>query len=180
MSRSLAGELRFYAENIEVTLCPPDTVAVSGEYFFTSSDSTPCKQRVTYPFPADPGAEPPCLTSVKQHRSVQEIPFNRIENGISFGVDVPANDTVAITVMYRQRFTNKTGRYILTTTDAWGRPLSNSTYFLRVPVTTNLDYLSYECDTVYTAGAYRVYSFFKKKFMPERDFVFSWQDEKMQ
>jgi hypothetical protein len=171
---TFAGELRFAAENIDVALHPPDTVEVTGEYFFTSSDGTACKQRVIYPFPADSTAEAPCCITVQKSDPRRKVSFNRIEKGISFAVDVPERDTVAVTVTYRQRFGNKTGRYILTTTASWSRPLSNSRYTLRVPINTTLKYLSYECDTVYTSGTSRIYSFFKKKFMPGRDLVFMW------
>lgn len=77
-------------------------------------------------------------------------------------------------VTYRQRFEENTGRYILTTTRYRGRPLVNSSYSLTVPQTTTLKYLSYECDTVYTSGSSLVYTFFKKRFIPDRDFIFMW------
>ena len=169
-----AGELRFAAENIDVTLYPPDTVEVTGEYFFTSSDGLACKQRVIYPFPADTAAEVPCSVTVRKGDPPQNVSFNLIDDGISFGVEVPEEDTVAMTVTYRQCFRNKTGRYILSTTTFWGRPLSDSRYSLRVPVNTTLKYLSYECDTVYVKGTNRIYSFFKTRFLPERDLVFIW------
>ena len=171
---TFAGGLRFAEENIDVSLHPPDTVEVTGEYFFTSSDGTGCKQRVIYPFPADSTVEFPCFIAVQKSDPPLKIPFRLIEKGISFTVEVPKRDTVAITVTYRQRFGNKTGRYILTTTAYWSRPLSNGRYTLRVPINTTLTYLSYECDTVYTSGTSRIYSFFKKKFMPGRDLVFMW------
>ena len=171
---TFAGELRFASENIDVALYPPDTVEVTGEYFFASSDGMACNQRVIYPLPADSAAEFPHFLSVKKSRDRQKVSFNRIENGISFVVEVPKRDTIAITVTYRQCFGGKTGRYILTTTAYWNRPLSDSRYTIHVPKNTTLSYLSYECDTVYTSGTNRIYSFFKKKFMPDRDLIFKW------
>ena len=174
LSDVCAGELQFVHENIDVSLFPPDTVEVKGEYFFTSSDGKPCKQMVIYPFPLDHKAEFPSYIVIKKSDSTQEIAFSRLEKGISFPVDVPQADTAVITVTYRQRFSNKTGCYILTTTAFWGRPLINSRYTLSVPVNITINYISYDCDTVYTKGNSRVYSFFRKKFMPDRDFIFMW------
>jgi hypothetical protein len=171
---TLAGELRFAEENIDVTLYPPDTVEVTGEYFFTSSDGMACNQRVIYPLPADSSTEFPYYISVGKSGDRQKFSFSRIESGISFMIEAPKRDTIAITVTYRQRFGGKTGRYILTTTSYWNRPLSNSRYTIHVPENATLSYLSYECDTVYTSGTYRIYSFFKKKFLPDRDLVFKW------
>ena len=173
-----AGELRFSAENIDVALYPPDTVEVTGEYFFTSSDGTGCRQKVIYPVPVDSVAQYSFYFSVRREVDTAEIAFDRIAKGIAFGVDVPEGDTAAITVVYRQLFSGNAGRYILTTTSYWGHPLENSNYTIRVPANTTLKYLSYECDTVYMAGKNLIYSFYKKRFMPDRDLMFTWERPK--
>ncbi len=54
-------------------------------------------------------------------------------------------------------------------------PGGDSTYTIRVPANTTLNYLSYECDTVYMAGTDLIYSFYKKRFMPDRDLMFTWE-----
>jgi len=172
----LAGDLRFASENIDVRILPPDTVEVTGEYFFASSDSSACAGRVIYPFPADSGAGDPFGIIVRQNDTRKDLPFGRVVRGITFAVEVHEKGTTGITVIYRQRFATGTGRYILTTTAGWGRPLVNSRYSLHVPVNTVLEYLSYECDTVFTSGTDLTYYFFKREFMPDRDLVFSWHD----
>lgn len=170
-----AGELRFSAENINVTLYPPDTVEVTGVYFFTASDGSHRRQKVIYPVPLDSAAEYPFFFSVHRSGKTGEVTFDRIATGITFGIDVPKGDTATITVIYRQRFSGNAGRYILTTTSSWGRPLENSRYTIRIPASTTLTYLSYECDTVFMAGKNLIYSFYKKRFMPDRDLIFFWE-----
>ena len=108
------------------------------------------------------------------------MPFTKQEQGISFAITCKAADTTEVIVLYKQRVKNQSGRYILTTTGAWGRPLVNSRYTVSIPQTLTLAYMSYECDTVVKSGSSLVYRFFKKQFMPDRDLSFTWTDPSSQ
>ncbi|MBN2189005.1 MAG: hypothetical protein JW699_06095 [Chitinispirillaceae bacterium] len=169
-----AFELRFVKETIAVSLQSPDTVEVRGEYYFTAAEAAVTDMGLFFPFPVDSFGEYPCFIEVRNARSGKAIEFGRQEEGIMFPVSVRAGDTTAIGVVYKQRVKNRTGRYILTTTDIWGRPLVDSRYSVSVPDSLVLTYVSYECDSVVSAGGSVVYQFYKKRFMPDRDLTFSW------
>ncbi len=169
-----AGDILFIRENISVAIVPPDTIKVDGEYFFSTAQSMPLSAPLYYPFPIDSAANYPCFIRVTDGRSAKTMPFTRQEQGISFTINCKAADTAEVIVLYKQRVKNQSGRYILTTTGAWGRPLVNSRYTMSIPQTLTLAYMSYECDTVVKSGNDLVYRFFKKQFMPDRDLSFTW------
>jgi hypothetical protein len=171
-----AGNVLFIKETIAVSVLVPDTVEVRGDYFFTAADSSLAAALTSlfYPFPVDSSGEYPCFIEVKNARSGKAIEFGRQEQGIMFPVEARAGDTTAVTIVYKQRVKKNSGRYILTTTGTWGRPLVDSRYSVSVPNNVTLNYMSYECDSVASAGDRLIYQFFKKKFMPDRDLAFMW------
>jgi hypothetical protein len=173
---STSIELLFVKEAIAVSVLPPDTIGVRGDYFFTAAGPAVTGIPLSYPFPVDSSADYPCFIEVKDTRTAQAIAFGRQGQAIMFSVGVRTGDTTAVTVVYKQRVKKNSGRYILTTTGIWGRPLVDSRYSVSVPDTMTLTYVSYECDSVATAGNRLVYQFFKKKFMPDRDLAFVWTD----
>ena len=168
------GQVLFVRENIAVTVLPPDTVMVCGGYFFSTGEAGPVPAQLYYPFPVDSSADYPCFIKVTDNRTAKDMAFNRSSEGISFSVGVTEGDTAETVVVYKQHVKNRNGRYILTTTSAWGRPLTNSRYSVRIPTAMTLTYMSYECDSVVATGDHLVYHFFKKEFMPNRDLSFTW------
>jgi hypothetical protein len=171
---SSSFEVFFIKETIAVSVLPRDTIGVRGDYFFTTADPAVTGTPLFYPFPVDSSADYPCFIEVKDTRTAKAIAFGRLEQGIMFSVGVRTGDTTAITVVYKQRVKNRNGRYILTTTGIWGRPLVDSRYSVSIPKDLTLTYMSYECDSVASTGNCLVYQFFKKKFMPDRDLTFLW------
>jgi hypothetical protein len=147
-----AEVLLFIKETIAVSILVPDTVEVMGDYFFTAADSSVVRMPLFYPFPVDSSGEYPCFIEVKNTGSGKAIEFGRDEQGIMFPVSARAGDTTAVTVVYKQRVKNRSGRYILTTTGIWGRPLIDSKYSVSVPDNATLNYMSYECDSVAPAA----------------------------
>jgi hypothetical protein len=169
-----ADGVQFSKENIAVTVLTPSMIEIRGEYFFTSQDTNTAFSNLFYPFPVDSSSLYPCFINVKKIRGADTLPFTRNDRGIFFPVDVHAKDTTEIEIIYRQQVKNHSGTYILTTTSAWGNPLHNSTYSVSIPQTLNLDYMSYECDSVQMSGSNIIYGFSKKQFMPDRDLFFRW------
>ncbi len=171
------GALLFIKENIALSVVSSDTLQVKGEYFFGTGDTAVSGAPLYYPFPVDSFAAFPYFIDVRNSRTLKAMAFSRQERGITFSVDVKARDTTVVAVIYKQTVNNRCGRYILTTTGSWGRPLIDSRYTVSMPTTLTLAYMSYECDSVYPVGKRLIYSFFKKRFMPDRDLSFNWTSE---
>ena len=149
-------------------------IEVRGEYFFISGDGDTGFSTLFYPFPLDSSSFYPCSIRVTATGETDSISFTKNDRGILFPVNAYPEDTTEILVVYRQQVKNRRGTYILTTTGAWGRPLHNSSYSVRVPQTLTLNYMSYESDSVFVKGNNVVYSFFRSRFMPDRDLFFTW------
>lgn len=165
----------FVKETIAVAILADDTVQVRGTYWFGAADSSMSETRLYYPFPIDTFSDYPFFIDIRDASSSRAVTFARQEQGVSFSIAVKPEDTASVVVLYRQKVGNREGRYILTTTANWGRPLIDSRYSVSVPAKFTLTYMSYECDSISRTGKFRVYSFFKKQFMPDRDLYFRWQ-----
>ncbi len=169
-----ASGVLFSKENIAVTVLTPSKIEIRGEYFFTPQDNSTAYSTLFYPFPIDSSSLYPCSISIKRIKGGAALPFSQNDRGIFFSVEVHPNDTTGILIIYHQQVKNQSGTYILTTTSAWGNPLHNSSYSVSIPQNLNLDYLSYECDSVQVSDKNITYTFFKKQFMPDRDLNFRW------
>ncbi|HUI93663.1 MAG TPA: DUF4424 family protein [Chitinivibrionales bacterium] len=172
-ARNFAGNIDFVKENIFISLVLPDTMCVKGEYFFASTDGSAIHTTVMYPFPVDSSINFPCLIRVRDKAGPVAFQSNPGQAMILIPVSIAKNDTGKTTVVYRQKLKKNSGRYILTTTQTWRKPLGNSNYFITVPSHAILNFLSYESDSVFTRKDSTVYFFSKKVFMPTKDLVFS-------
>ncbi|MBN1127753.1 MAG: DUF4424 family protein [Chitinispirillaceae bacterium] len=168
------ADVRFLSETIAITILPPDTLIVHGEYCFTTEDSATIPYSLYYPFPVDSVSSFPFFISVVDKKSASIIKYNDNPQGILFNFPVTGGDTAIITVTYKQRVKQQTGRYILTTTANWGEPLEQGRYSVRIPSRCTLSHLSYVCDSVERKKNHLVYRFEKTDFMPVRDLTFIW------
>ncbi len=170
-----AGNLDFVKENIYVSLRLPDTMCVTGEYFFAAKDGSVLTTSVVYPFPVDSTIAFPHAIRVTDKAGPVAFQSHPDQAMILIPVTIGKGDTGTTTVVYRQRLNGNTGRYILTTTKSWQKPLGKSNYSVTVPSRAVLTFMSYESDTVYQRNGSLVYSFTKSDFMPARDLVFSFK-----
>ncbi len=170
-----ASDLDFVKENIYVSLRLPDTMCVTGEYFFAAKDGSALSTSVVYPFPVDSSIAFPHAIRVTDKTGPVAFQSHPEQAMILIPVAIEKGDTGTTTIVYRQRLNGSTGRYILTTTKSWQKPLGKSNYSVTVPSNAVLTFLSYESDTVYQKNSSLVYSFTKSDFMPVKDLVFSFK-----
>jgi hypothetical protein len=166
-----AGELRFASENMFISIAPPDTLCVQGEYFFASKSGEPLSTPVAYPFPVDSLHAFPHVIRVEQKGKL--LPFEpQVRSAtIVFPLKLDKNETSCVTISYRQKLSRPKARYIITTTQTWGEPLAWGYYRIAMPSGAALSYLSYPSDSVFSRADSTIYEFRKKNFMPERDIV---------
>jgi hypothetical protein len=146
------GAVLFVKETIAVSILAEDALQIRGTYWFGASDSSMSETRLYYPFPADTFSDYPFFIDIRDASSSKAITFAKQEQGVSFSIAVKPADTASVIVLYRQKVRNREGRYILTTTGNWGRPLVDSRYSVSVPATLTLAYMSYECDSISRTG----------------------------
>jgi hypothetical protein len=167
-----AGDLDFVRENIYVSLRLPDTMCVKGEYFFATKIGSAIKTSVVYPFPVDSSLDFPHAIHVFDKTGTLTYQSHPEQAMVLIPISINKADTSKITVVYRQRLKRNTGRYILTTTQSWEKPLGRSNYSITVPQNVTLEYFSYESDSVFNKKDSLVYFFSKENFMPIKDLVF--------
>ncbi len=168
-------ELQFWRENIHLAITAADTVAVTGTYFFRTRTGRPLSVGVFYPFPVDSVHESPVRWCIVDCGTGDTVAARPATDGLLFAVDVPQQGACSLTVWYVQHVRCARARYILTTTAAWEEPLGPSTYQVSVPDTLQLEYLSYEADTVVRAGGRVEHRFSRDQFMPEHDIECTWR-----
>jgi hypothetical protein len=171
---ALSADLLFLKENIIISVLAPDTVKVQGAYFFTASDSTTITPSLYFPFPIDGLSHYPFFIQAVEYRTKNPLNFEESPQGILFSFTVANKDTVCIFITYKQTVQRRTGRYILLTTSSWGRLLGKSRYSIRIPSSYMLSWLSYRSDSVTVVKQERTYHFYRTKFIPDRDLIFTW------
>ena len=134
-----AGNLDFVKENIYITLVLPDTMCVKGEYFFASTDGSAIQASVVYPFPVDSSINFPHSIHVSDKAGTVVFLPHQDQAMVLIPVSIAKNDTGKTTVVFRQRLLKSTGRYILTTTQTWQKPLGKSNYTVTVPAGATAD-----------------------------------------
>ena len=156
--------LRFVGERIRLELDPP-YVTVTGEFVFKNRNSSSLAVTLQYPFPIDEQNEFPDLISV------EGIPFEKTDAGISFILKMEPYGTRTVNIRYRQKFSGNSARYILTTTRRWGHYLDWGIYQSTWPETLGKVKVSLS-NLASSRQDGRVHVETRRmNFMPESDFV---------
>jgi len=108
---------------------------LDGVYWFSNLSEEPLSQVIAFPVPSD------SLCSEAQDLSLKIGSYgdstyvnllNQWPQGFSFRLEAPQRRLVAVQISYHQRLQGKTARYVLMTTNSWGRALPLSEISLRV------------------------------------------------
>lgn len=172
--RSWHPIVRFDSEVISVTV-DPERITVDGVYRLYNPLPFPMPQRFFYPTPVGGGLEPADELLIKRLPVRSEDLGNILEpqvlgNRKYYLVHVPGRTTLEVRVYYSQRHNGNSGRYILTTTSGWGRPLQQANFELTLK-SLDLGYSNYEL----TANRSGTWFFKRTDFMPEEDWVFTFR-----
>lgn len=172
---SMAGSISFKRERIEASIIACDAFEIKGTYFFENSDSVKHGTSIYYPFPVDSIHTFPY--SIELQRSDGKIDSSYVvaEKGIRWRMSVDARAIDSITVTYRQKIRSGQGRYILTTTKYWGKPLEHAAFTVAVPEGITLSYWSFSSDTLYERNGMLVYGAERTSFLPQQDMLMRWE-----
>jgi hypothetical protein len=137
------SKIVFNAETIKIFVADEE-VRVEGTYTFATPSSSPLIAGLFYPFPIDSTHTFP--DSILVISNGHTLPFRKVENGIFFNIRLTANDVTTVDVYYDQRCLDNTACYILTSTEAWTKPLERANFEIHVPSGFDLDFIAYEVD----------------------------------
>ena len=168
----------FQKEAITATIAACDTLAIEGIYFFVNSDADAMSAMIYYPFPIDTALEYPHRVAVVRLSNRQAIPYVKTQKGITWQELIPPRTVDSIQVIYRQKALHPNGRYILTTTQNWKRPLERAEFIVITPAGITLKYWSFQSDSVCMRNGNIMYHALQKNFLPESDMLLEWKCER--
>ena len=100
--------------------------------------------------------------------------FGRTAGGIVFEVPIPARETVAVRIVYRQPVTGSRATYVVTTTRDWRRPLDRALFKVCWPEDLEDARLSYEGKETPGEEGETCRRIAWSGYMPDRNIVLTW------
>ena len=169
-----APELSFCKENITFTICAPDTVEVSGIYWFSNTGDSSVSTIITYPFPVDSNAEYPYHIVVTRCSTRKPVVFKQFPFGIEWHQSVSARGFDSVLVIYRQKVKKGVGQYIVSTTKQWGKPLQKADFTLCVPRRITMTFWAFQADSLTATQDTILYHSHFKSFLPDGEMEVRW------
>ncbi len=170
--------VRFVAEEIRVST-DGETIDVEGTYLYRNDAPWPAVLTLAIPFPIDADhPEPFGLAIDEVHASGRAI--RRLSPAVR-GADVSlrlrfaAREKRRIRLRYCQLTRVAHGRYLLTTTRAWRRPVDRASFTLTLPPSLDPRGSSYPLTDLGRHAGQRRFGFRRTAFWPDRDWQFGWR-----
>ena len=166
-----AQSIDFYKEDITFKL-NKTKFYISGLYHFKNTSDKLQKSLIYFP------VIPTCITNkadsinIINLSNLQHVPYNRKTSGFTFLLESKANDSTIYQIEYEQDICGDSALYILESTQKWVKPLRSGIYKLIVPDSLEIEFLSYEPDSIYSFTNYKIYYLYKINFFPDRNLVF--------
>ena len=137
-----------------------------------NAEPAPRRETLFYPIPVDSLHPPQDYVLVRiGDGAVQTKPLG---NGVVFAIDVPANGSLDVEVIYEQSCLDGSGCYILTSTAEWKAPLEHASFEIHVPDSIEIDWMAYDARAKNGGRKESVYEFIREDFMPEKDLCLRW------
>jgi len=167
--------LAFDSELIRLSVSG-DTLTVDGLYRFVAEPGAP-RVSLFYPYPTDSllGAASTEFLHWRPDSAESWRPAEFRESQRPYGARwiLPVAGAAAFEVrtVYRQRLKTRYARYIVTTTAAWGRPLTRARFELRLPPGAALTRASFPFARTEDGR----WDFEAEAFLPDEDIVVEWE-----
>ncbi len=171
-SQAFCQEITFTNENITFRLTSTHFY-VDAFYWFVNVSDHDATSLIYYPVPiTNENDVVDSLDIFNITEGTQPKISNKTNSGFSFILSVRRKDTVVCHIAYRQRVVGDSARYILRSTQAWGRALEFAEYKLIVGSSIVMTGFSYKPDKIYGIDGKSIYLWKRSHFMPDRDMVF--------
>jgi hypothetical protein len=160
--------LQFYREDI-VFKVNENVAETDAIYQFCNVSEKDIQTPLFYPFPENTMDLVDSIV-IRDMKTNEIIQYKEGKSGIFFDISVKAYGQATCRVYFRQQVAEKKFRYILTSTESWGRALDFANFELQVPEYIKIDSLSYPPDTSFIKDNLQYYYWKIKDFMPRKDF----------
>lgn len=158
--------ISFFEEHIDFSL-NNDYFTINGIFSFSNLNNKTETQQIIFPFANETNS----IDSIRiiNLNTLSNLSFTKLKSSILFKIAVPANDTVDLNIFYREK-KSSTNKYIITSTQSWGKPLNKAVYSLSTEKKIKIKKFSYQPDTVKNINDKKLYLWYKTEFMPQKDF----------
>jgi hypothetical protein len=171
-------KVRFDRERIDVEV-EEGLIHVQGRYHYQNTSRLPALLTLATPFPVDqdhPAPEAFTLAEVDEGgRVVQELLLRGPKKAPGVRLAFLPLEAKWIQLDYWQATRRHEGRYLLTTTRAWGRPIAQAYFRLRLPTDCHLNASNYPVTEIPGAHRFTAFTFSRTNFFPDQDWRFSWR-----
>lgn len=156
----------FFEEHIDFTL-DSGYFVINGIYSFHNTTDRPVNQQIRFPF-ADKTSGIDSIRILNLNEGTN-ISFKKAQNSVQFNLILSPGDTVDVNIYYRQKMAT-VNKYIITSTQFWGKPLDKAVYTLTANRNMKIKSFSYAPDSVEKTNNKQLYCWRKDYFMPVTDF----------
>ena len=169
--------VHFDRERIEVRVTRGH-IQVVGLYHYANTSRLPAVLTLRVPFPVDSDHPQPDWFALYDSSEVGQagaeiVPV--VQGGdVSFRLVFRPREEKWVRLDYLQPSRVTRGRYLLTTTQPWRRPIGRADYVLRLPPDFTLLSSNYLVSPAPADGTWQAFTFSKTEFFPEHDWEFAW------
>lgn len=167
------GSLDFTGESLVFKLSANE-FKVSGDYRFSNYSSEDVTQTIYFPIPTDSTAHPATKIKIKLLKPLpgQNCKLMAINpHGFWFELTLPAKTIAVCHISYRQKLRGNSAKYVLMSTQSWGKPLEDVKYVFYACKNIKLKSISLPDPVVKTGIFSKKYTWEYKNYSPEQDFI---------
>jgi hypothetical protein len=167
-------KIEFFSEDLTFRL-QQETFEVDGLYFFRNTSDAVIHQNMIYPFPDVEKYGEISFISINREGDTNTMLRNQTERGALFMVILQPREEAAYRIIYRQQLKSNEAKYIILTTQKWGKPFETADYKLEFPDSIQLTNISIEPDSTFQKDNQHTYLWHRENFMPTVDFEFEFK-----
>jgi hypothetical protein len=132
-----AEELDFYLEN--------DLWEMDGLFHFANYDSLSTRELIYFPVPSDSLCLPAKIKTlaIQDNSGAEVTPLKQTKDGFTFFLSLPALSFCSLHINYTQALKSNYAKYIITTSNSWGRPLPYAKYTLHPGIKVQISSLPF-------------------------------------
>jgi hypothetical protein len=173
-SAGYCQKMDFYSESLTFRL-QHGQFELDGLYYFRNNTQTELRQVLFYPFPDTEKYGDISYISITPKNDTTSLLIKQTDKGALFMVHLAPGQESAYHIIYRQNLASNQAKYIILTTQKWGKPFNKADYRLEVPEPIRLTNISIEPDSTFFKENQQIYIWQRKNFMPSVDFEFTFE-----
>ncbi len=167
-------KMDFYSESLTFRL-QKGQFELDGLYYLRNNTETELRQALFYPFPDIERYGEISYISITKEDDTTSMLIKQTEKGAMFAVHLLPKQEAAYHIIYRQSLKSYEAKYIILTTQKWGKPFETADYRLEHPGNLKLTDISILPDTSFYQNDRKIYLWQKNNFMPTVDFEFEFE-----